>query len=89
MPDTPETKPSITPDEQARRQAAIDYARASVRLEGFVWTPEQEALFARYVAGELSRDELNAEVLRMANVAKPDEGLLTGNRIAELYENPV
>lgn len=69
MPDTPEIKPGITPAEQERRQQALNYARASVRLEGFTLTVEEEALFARYAAGELTNDELNAEVLRMANGA--------------------
>jgi tellurite resistance protein len=57
-----------TDDEQAqaKRRNAIDFARASVALEGFVLDDEAEALFARYVGGELSRDELNAAVLSLA-----------------------
>lgn len=51
-----------------KRKAAVDAARASVRLEGFVLDEEAEKLFSRYVAGELSRPELNAAVMTLAGV---------------------
>ena len=51
-------------DERSRRQKAVDYARGSVRLEGFVLDPDIEALNARYVAGELTSDELTAAIKR-------------------------
>ena len=57
----------ITPEEKARRQKAIDTARRSIRLEGMKVDPEGEALFDRYIAGELSRPELDAAVLALAN----------------------
>ena len=57
---------SITEEERARRREAIDTARASVRLEGFILDDKSEALFARYVDGEMSRSELNAAVLALA-----------------------
>jgi hypothetical protein len=53
----------VTKDEQARRQAAVDYARGSVRLEGFVVPPFAEKMKARYVAGEITRAELTAALL--------------------------
>lgn len=59
-------RPPIDTQERAARQKAIDSARASIALEGFVLDGEAEALFARYIDGELSRDELNAAVLLLA-----------------------
>ena len=56
----------ITDEERALRIEAVDYARASVRLEGFVLDDTAEALFARYIDGELTRAQLNAEVARIA-----------------------
>lgn len=40
-------------EEHRRRKAAVDYARGSVRLEGFTVTPQAEAIYASYVAGAL------------------------------------
>jgi predicted GIY-YIG superfamily endonuclease len=46
-------------DHQARaaRQKAIDSARASVELEGFILSSEVEAINRRYIGGELTGDE--------------------------------
>ena len=63
-----ELRTALSPEERARRQKAVDFARGSVRLEGFVLDDAAERLFARYVAGALSREELNAEVLKLAGV---------------------
>lgn len=52
----------ISDDERRRRQKAIDYARGSVRLEGFILDPDIEALNQRYVEGELTRAELTAAI---------------------------
>lgn len=70
---------------------AVDHARASVRLSGFILSPDAEALFARYTSGELTSDELTAEALVLGRAHTPDadEGLLTANRIRELHERPV
>ena len=54
----------ISDTERNRRQNAVDYARASVRLEGFVLDPDIEALNARYVNGELTSEELTAAIKR-------------------------
>ncbi len=56
----------ISEEERARRKKAIDYARGSVRLEGFVLDEQAEALFARYVNGEIDRPELDAAVAKLA-----------------------
>lgn len=63
-----EVRPTLSEAERQQRREAVNYGRASVRLEGFVLDETSEALFARYVAGELTRAELNAEVLRLAGV---------------------
>ncbi|MDR3383934.1 antitoxin VbhA family protein [Cupriavidus basilensis] len=58
----------IDEPERARRKAAIDYARGSVRFEGFVLSPEVEEINRRFIDGELTGDEhvaaIAATVLR-------------------------
>jgi hypothetical protein len=61
-------QPKINEAERARRKEAIDFARGSVRLEGFVLDPETEKLNARYVAGEITREEVTREILRMSGI---------------------
>jgi hypothetical protein len=61
--------PSISAAEQARRRYAIDFARGSVRMEGFVLDTDTEALFADYVAGKLDRAALNSAILEYCGVA--------------------
>ena len=56
--------PLITDEERARRQKAVTTARDSVRLEGFELAPDIDALNARYVAGELTSEELTAAIKR-------------------------
>ncbi len=56
----------ISNAEHMRRLAAIDFARASIALEGLVLDGQAEFLFARYIQGELSREELNIAVLSLA-----------------------
>lgn len=56
----------ISEQESARRQAAIDYGRGSVRLEGLALSVEGEELNRRYVVGELSIDELIAAIKALA-----------------------
>jgi Antitoxin VbhA len=59
----PAKKTEISPHERARRKAAVDYARGSVRLEGFVVSPFAEDLNRRYIDGEITRQELTAAIL--------------------------
>jgi Antitoxin VbhA len=47
----------ISAEERDRRRAAVDHARASVGLEGFVLPPEEEVLALRYIDGEIELDE--------------------------------
>lgn len=49
--------PATDDQAQAKRQKAIDFARASVELEGFILSPEVEAISRRYIAGEITGDE--------------------------------
>ncbi|MCW5730597.1 MAG: antitoxin VbhA family protein [Alphaproteobacteria bacterium] len=58
--------PSISEQERAARKAAYDFARGSVRLEGFVLSDEAEALIARYLDGQLTREQMNDEVRMLA-----------------------
>ena len=58
-----EPKPAMDVEEQARRQASVNYGRGSVRLEGFVLSPEIEDLNRRYIEGELSSEELTSAIL--------------------------
>jgi oligoribonuclease (3'-5' exoribonuclease) len=50
-------KPRISEEERERRQEAVDFARASVELEGFRITPEENAHDLRFIDGEISLDE--------------------------------
>ena len=45
-----------------KRQAAVDFARASVGLEGFKPNPEDDALAVRYVNGELELSDVIATI---------------------------
>lgn len=60
-PKKPEAK--ISAEEMERRKAAVDYARGSVRLEGFVVSPFAEEMNRRYINGEITRQELTAAIL--------------------------
>ena len=52
----------ITEQERAERQAHIEQAMASVGLEGLKPSPDAAAVFASYVAGERTLDEVGAEI---------------------------
>ena len=47
----------ISPQERERRKASIDYARGSVRFEGFVLSPDIEHINRRFIDGELTRQQ--------------------------------
>lgn len=50
----------ITQAERRRREAAVNFARANVRLEGFKTTPEEEAHCQRFIAGDIDLAEFVA-----------------------------
>lgn len=52
--------PTITAAERAKRQAAIDFARGSVRLEGVVLSPEIESINQQYIDGLIDADTRRA-----------------------------
>lgn len=56
-------RPKIGVEERARRKKAVDYARASVRLEGLIVSAFAEELNRRYIDGEITRKELTAALL--------------------------
>lgn len=51
-----------TDQKAAERRARIDRAMASVRLEGLEPTDAAKVIFDRYVAGELTIEEMTAEI---------------------------
>jgi len=58
-------KPKIGPisaEERERRIEVVNYARGSVRLEGFILSAETEALFQRYIDGEMALMEATKAV---------------------------
>ena len=59
-------RPPIDAQERERRQKAIDFARASVEFEGFILSPEVEAISCRYIAGEIDGDEHGAAIRAIA-----------------------
>ena len=52
----------ISREERVRRQAADEYARTSLRLEGFVPSAFSDMMTRRYIDGEITRDELTAAI---------------------------
>jgi hypothetical protein len=52
----------ITDQERTDRQARVARAVASVRLEGLEPTEAAKAVFDRYVAGDLTTQEMAAEI---------------------------
>lgn len=55
-------KPCITAEEQARRQQAFDYGRASVRLERLIINEYAEDLNRRHIAGEITSAQRSAAI---------------------------
>lgn len=55
--------PAISEAQGARRLSEVNFARGSVRYEGGILSDEIERLNARYVAGEITSDELTAAIL--------------------------
>jgi hypothetical protein len=52
----------ITDEERTERRARVTRAVASVRLEGLDPTEAANAVFDRYVAGDLTTQEMAAEI---------------------------
>jgi hypothetical protein len=60
--------PAISKAERARRLSEVNFARGSVRYEGGILSDKIENLNARYVAGEITSDELTAAILALGTV---------------------
>ena len=60
-------RPKISDEERAKRQEAVDYGRASVRLEGFVPSSFSDELDRRYISGETTRKDKTAMLLAYHN----------------------
>jgi hypothetical protein len=58
----------ISPEESAARKAATDYARGSLRLEGFHLPPEAEEITRQYVTGEISLEEHTTALGRLCGL---------------------
>jgi len=54
--------PKISAKESARRKAAVDYARGTLRLEGYVVSDAVEEFGRRYVTGEITTAEHSAAI---------------------------
>lgn len=48
----------ISEDERNKRRAASEVGRGSVRLEGFIVSPEAEALQEQYINGEIESKDV-------------------------------
>ena len=72
MPNGKAFRPAPSEGEQARRCKAVETARQSTRLSGIELDPEAEVLNARFIAGELTSDELTAAILALAGLPAPD-----------------
>ncbi len=60
------TTANITAAEQARRQKAVDFSRASVGLEGFAPSAAYEIEAAHYVDGQIDMAELTRRTHEIA-----------------------
>jgi hypothetical protein len=60
------TQQKIDGKERELRAEAVRYGFASVRMEGLEPGPEAEAIAKRFIDGELSREEYNAEMRKLA-----------------------
>ena len=57
-----DTTPTATKGKRAERRARVARAVASVRLEGLEPSAAAKLVFERYVSGELTADEMTAEI---------------------------
>ena len=60
---------TINQEERRQREKAVQFARNSVRLEGFILSAEAEALNQRYIHGELTHAEHTAALLALAGLS--------------------
>jgi len=63
----------LSPEEHAKRLAAVRYARATNALEGARPSPLVQDLQAKWINGEITIDEAIAEALRHYGLPKTPE----------------
>ena len=64
----PPVPTQVTAAEQERRQNAVEFGRASVRLEGFPRDAVFELHAARFVAGEIDLAEFRRAILEASGI---------------------
>lgn len=52
----------MTPEDRARRAEYVENAIASIRIEGLEPSDAAKALFQRYIAGEMTMNDLGAAI---------------------------
>jgi hypothetical protein len=57
-----EPTPKIPPDEQARRRHAVEQANAHNRIEGIFPNPAADAIYERWIAGDIDSDEVTRQI---------------------------
>jgi hypothetical protein len=56
------TSDKITPEEQARRRYAVEQANAHNRIEGIMPNTAADAIYERWIAGEIDSDEVTRRI---------------------------
>ena len=67
----------ISTKEQSNRQSAIDFARGSVRYEGFILSNEAEQIGERFVAGHLTLADYIAAIKALGDIEYTGDGACT------------
>jgi len=55
----------VTDEVYQKRLAAVNYARGSVRLEGFVWPPEVELIHKKYICGVITAEQRRQAITKI------------------------
>jgi hypothetical protein len=71
-PATAAPQPRITEAERKERREAVDYARASVALEGFHCLPQYEEKTQQFIDGRIDSDALTEYALRLVHESLSD-----------------
>lgn len=56
---------TLTVEEKARRKAAVDFARGSVRFEGVILSEKMEALNQSFIEGRLTSEEHSVQCIEL------------------------
>jgi hypothetical protein len=69
--------PAISAEERAKRQRAMDFARGSVRYEGFILSIKAEQIGKRFVAGHLTLADYIAAIKALGDIEYTSDGACT------------